>query len=125
MEGSICGYCINKDVSENYYPCAACNEIQELSSTFYFERVEEIAPQSLPPSERVDAVNHPANYTAGSIEVIDIIESVVSSMDLTPLEAVLTGQVLKYICRWKNKGGYEDLKKCSWYLKRLIKKEKE
>lgn len=94
-------------------PCYGCLEASNFKPR--------VVPQSLAPSER-DMVNHPQHYTSGAIEVIDIIESVVSSMDLNPVEAALTAQVVKYICRWKNKGGAEDLKKCQWYLDRLIKK---
>lgn len=68
-----------------------------------------------------DNVNHPAHYTAGQIEVIDLIENVVGTMT-DPVAAFLTGQVLKYVCRWDKKGGAEDLKKAEWYLKRLIRK---
>ena len=67
-----------------------------------------------------DLVNHPAHYTKGKIEVIEILESIVESMDLTPTECGLTWSVVKYMARWKNKGGKEDLKKAEWYLKRLI-----
>lgn len=68
-----------------------------------------------------DNVNHPAHYTAGSIEVIDLIENVVGTMK-DPVAAYLTGQALKYLCRWDKKGGTEDLKKAEWYLNRLIRK---
>ncbi len=30
------------------------------------------------------------------------------------------GNVVKYLSRWKNKNGLEDLKKARWYLDRLI-----
>ena len=69
-----------------------------------------------------DNVNHPGHYTRGRFEVIDVIESIVESMDLTPVEAALTAQVVKYIARWKNKNGPEDLRKARWYLERLIGK---
>lgn len=68
-----------------------------------------------------DNVNHPAHYTAGNIEVIDLIENVVGTMK-DPVAAYLTGQALKYLCRWDKKGGTEDLKKAEWYLNRLIRK---
>lgn len=67
-----------------------------------------------------DPVKKPEHYNRGRIEVIDIIESVLDSMDLTPNEAAATAQVLKYVCRWKNKGGLQDLEKADWYLDRLI-----
>ena len=68
-----------------------------------------------------DNVNHPAHYTAGSIEVIDLIENVIGTIK-DPVTAYLTGQALKYLCRWDKKGGAEDLKKAEWYLNRLIRK---
>lgn len=30
------------------------------------------------------------------------------------------GNIVKYVSRWKNKNGVEDLKKARWYLDRLI-----
>lgn len=33
------------------------------------------------------------------------------------------GNVIKYVCRWRDKNGVEDLKKAISYLQRLIKKE--
>lgn len=65
-----------------------------------------------------DPVNHPAHYTKGNVECIDAIESAV--VNLTGVEAFLTGQVIKYSYRWKDKGGAEDLRKAGWYLNRLI-----
>ena len=67
-----------------------------------------------------DNVNHPSHYTAGKVECIDAIEAAVEG--LAGEEAVLTGQVIKYIWRWKKKNGLEDLKKAGWYLSRLTKK---
>ena len=65
-----------------------------------------------------DVVNHPSHYTSGKIECIDAIESAVAC--LTGMEALLTGQVIKYVWRWKLKNGVQDLNKADWYLKRLI-----
>lgn len=65
-----------------------------------------------------DPVNHPQHYTSGDIECIDAIKSAVKG--LTGNEAYLTGQVIKYIWRWKKKNGKEDLQKADFYLKRLI-----
>ena len=33
----------------------------------------------------------------------------------------LEGNIIKYVTRYKDKGGLEDLKKAEWYLTRLIK----
>lgn len=64
-------------------------------------------------------VSHPPHYqTEAGIETIDVIEAFTSN--LKGIEAVDTGNVIKYICRWKNKNGIQDLKKAEWYLRHLI-----
>lgn len=40
--------------------------------------------------------------------------------DLIGIAAVDTGDVLKYMCRWVNKNGLQDLEKAQWYLNHLI-----
>lgn len=42
------------------------------------------------------------------------------TFDLKGIEATDTGNVLKYMCRWKNKNGVQDLEKARWYLEHLI-----
>lgn len=64
-------------------------------------------------------VSHPAHYQSETgLEVIDVIEAF--TFDLKGIEATDTGNVLKYICRWKNKNGVQDLEKARWYLEHLI-----
>ena len=71
-----------------------------------------------------DMVNHPKYYKAkNGMEVIDVIEAFTAN--LKGYEAIYTGKVIKYICRWKEKNGLEDLKKAQWYLNRLIKNIEE
>lgn len=66
-----------------------------------------------------DNVNHPAHYQSNSgLETIHIIEA--CTENLTGIEAVATGNVIKYMSRWKKKNGLEDLKKARWYLNHLI-----
>ena len=58
-------------------------------------------------------------YNHGSIEAIDAIESACSG--LSGFEGFLTGNVLKYMFRWRWKGtSLADLKKARYYLDRLI-----
>ena len=72
----------------------------------------------------LDMVNHPSHYKAkNGMEVIDVIEAFTAN--LKGYEAVYTGKVIKYICRWKEKNGLEDLRKAQWYLNRLIKNIEE
>lgn len=60
---------------------------------------------------------HPNHYKLGSgIEVMDIIEALQGEYH----EGGLEFNVLKYIMRWRKKNGVEDLKKCSYYLIKLI-----
>lgn len=67
----------------------------------------------------MEAVNHPPHYISKTgLETIDVIEAF--TFDLTGINAVCTGNVLKYICRWSKKNGLQDLKKAQWYLNRLI-----
>lgn len=69
------------------------------------------------PGVVTDNVNSPQHYQ-GTIETIDYMESV---MELLEFEGYLRGNVLKYVSRYPKKNGLEDLKKCRWYLDRLIK----
>jgi hypothetical protein len=57
-------------------------------------------------------------YYKGKIECIEAIQE--ATKDLQGIEAVDTGQIIKYIWRWKKKNGVEDLKKCKFYLEHLI-----
>ena len=70
-------------------------------------------------SDKPDMVNHPGHYISETgLETIDVIEAF--TFDLKGIEATDTGNVLKYMCRWKSKNGLEDLKKAQWYLNHLI-----
>lgn len=68
-----------------------------------------------------DMVNHPQHYTSGKVECIDALEA--ATIHLTGIEAVYTANAIKYMWRWKQKNGVEDLKKAQWYINRLIDKQ--
>ena len=76
------------------------------------------APANSPCIEH-DNVSHPAHYTAGGVECIDAIAAALTCQK-DPMQAWLTGQVLKYMWRWPLKNGKEDLRKAGFYLDRLI-----
>ena len=65
-----------------------------------------------------DAVNHPGHYTQGGIECIDALKAATTGLE--GIEAVCTGNAIKYLWRWKQKNGTEDLRKAEWYINRLI-----
>ena len=63
-----------------------------------------------------DNVNHPEHYNQGDVECIEAIAAATGA----EYEGFLQGQIIKYIWRYKFKGGIEDLRKAEFYLKRLI-----
>ena len=66
-----------------------------------------------------DKVNSPLHYAYGKIEVIDFIMQV--GAIYPGHQAVLVGNVLKYLSRAPLKGDKEkDLKKAQWYLNKLV-----
>lgn len=66
----------------------------------------------------IDMVNHPSHYTQGGIECIDAIKA--ATVGKTGIEAVCVANVVKYLWRYEEKNGLEDVKKARWYLERLI-----
>lgn len=71
-----------------------------------------------------DPVNHPNHYqTKSGLEVIDAIRAFTE--DCQGIEGYYTGNIIKYICRWKKKNGLEDLKKARMYLNWLIDHEEK
>ena len=67
----------------------------------------------------VDMVNHPSHYTQGGIECIDALKA--ATVSKTGIEAVCTANAIKYLWRYEEKNGVEDVKKARWYIDRLIK----
>lgn len=62
-----------------------------------------------------EAVDHPAHYNQGSIEVIDAIEDWKLGFN--------DGNAVKYIARHRHKGNpIEDLRKARWYIDREIQR---
>jgi hypothetical protein len=64
--------------------------------------------KTLIPTKQVGG-NH---YESKSIQPIEYIEA--NNLDFCE------GNVVKYVTRYKDKNGVEDLRKAEWYLKRLI-----
>tara|TARA_R100000664_G_scaffold22640_1_gene32122 strand:- start:758 stop:985 length:228 start_codon:yes stop_codon:yes gene_type:complete len=71
-------------------------------------------------NDETDMVNSPPHYNKANIECIDAIHAATDE----GYEYYLQGNILKYVWRYRYKGGVEDLKKAQWYLDKLIK-EKE
>lgn len=69
------------------------------------------------PALKEDKVNHPSHYTQGAVECIEAIKA---SMTTEEYIGYLKGCQMKYVWRYRMKGGVEDLRKARWYLDRLI-----
>ena len=68
--------------------------------------------------EEPDPVNSPAHYNRKGVEAIDAIEA---SMSDEEFRGYCKGNAMKYLWRYQYKGKpVEDLKKCRWYLDKLI-----
>ena len=71
--------------------------------------------------DKEDMVNHPSHYNTGEIEVIDYIKD---KLDDEGYEAYCIGNVIKYVSRYKHKGGKQDLEKAFTYLRWAIEVSK-
>ena len=92
-----------------------CNTLGEgdVNATYNIEIIAQREPVVIN-----DMVNHPSHYTQGGIECIDAIKS--ATVGKTGIEAVCVANVVKYLWRYEEKNGLEDVKKARWYLERLI-----
>jgi len=64
-----------------------------------------------------DVIN-PNHYQRNGMECIDAIDAAVQN--LSGPEAYATGSAIKYLWRWKEKGGKDDLKKAIWFIQRIV-----
>ena len=72
------------------------------------------------PRKMTDNINSPRHYTSGSIECIAAIQAALGD---NQFKGFLRGNVVKYLWRYQDKGGIEDLRKARWYLEKLIEEE--
>lgn len=61
---------------------------------------------------------NPEHYKQGKIECIDALES--ATVNLKGIDAVCTANAIKYLWRWREKNGLEDLRKAKWYIDKLL-----
>jgi len=63
-----------------------------------------------------DTINRPAHYAKqGDIECIDVLEQLAEDgHDFRILHA------MKYLWRYRHKGGHESLRKAVWYINRVL-----
>ena len=70
-----------------------------------------------------DMVNHPKHYTQGDIECIDALKA--ATVGKRGIEAVCVANVIKYLWRYEEKNGIEDVRKAKFYIERLLKELEE
>ena len=63
-----------------------------------------------------DNIN-PSHYRQGGIECIDAIKA--ATVGKTGIEAACVANVIKYLWRYEEKNGVEDIEKALWYINRL------
>lgn len=101
-------------------------DFQDGSSTAVgFEMLQKIDIDDLKNNDEninFDIVNKPFHYASTKYETIDIIEDKV-----TPemFEGFCVGNAIKYITRYRDKNGVQDIKKAVWYLNKLLELYKE
>lgn len=94
----------------------------------YYERdetgkmveVDGLSPQMQEKLGQVCNVKHPPHYTQGEIETIDYIRDKLTKEEFV---GYCNANVLKYVSRWRHKGGVEDLRKAECYLQWAIERE--
>ena len=119
-EQTGCSYCLLKKFSDAYY-----FNIKKFSDACYFNRwtddklaiaydhVYKNMDENVP-----DMVNHPQHYTQGGIECIDALKA--ATVGKRGIEAVCVANVIKYLWRYEEKNGIEDVRKAKWYIERLL-----
>lgn len=68
-----------------------------------------------------DKIN-PSHYQKYPLQMI---ENMQNSTTHDEFKGYLKGNIMKYISRYQDKAGVEDLKKADWYLNKLIEVEGE
>lgn len=65
----------------------------------------------------MNTATSPSHYKNGEVECITAIRSALSKEEF---EGYCIGATIKYLWRWRHKGGVEDLEKAAVYLSWLI-----
>lgn len=85
----------------------------QIEEGFFVEEAVDVYPEDWELIEDEKNNINPTHYKGSNIQPIDLIESM--KLDFRQ------GNIIKYVSRYKNKNGLEDLLKAQYYLERLIK----
>lgn len=70
-----------------------------------------------------DMVNHPPHYTSSDAKCSKC-KHPIECIDVTRTMEFVQGNAIKYLWRYKDKNGLQDLLKAQWYLNDLIEQMK-
>lgn len=110
-------------------PCKFCGHVNTHCGSM--EQAEYCSFRKSTPEERIhpnrvgklaEQVNHPAHYGGDTTyETVKVLEAW-----LTPeeFEGALVFNAIKYLSRWRKKGGKQDVEKAQWYVNKLLEKMK-
>ena len=91
-----------------------------------FKSIERGLKEAIVYARTADPVEHPFHYNNAGIECIEAMKAMSEGADVTPHSAYLWQNAFKYLWRWSYKGKpLEDLRKCRWYVDRLIITQEE
>ena len=115
-EQTGCSYCLLEKFSGDDY--CDFDEWSDDKLTIAYDHVYKNMDENVP-----DMVNHPQHYTQGGIECIDALKA--ATVGKHGIEAVCVANVIKYLWRYEEKNGIEDVRKAKWYIERLLKELEE
>ena len=118
-EQTGCSYCLLEKFSgEDYCDFDEWSD-DKLAIAYDHLKNEEVKMDENAP----DMVNHPQHYTQGDIECIDALKA--ATVGKRGIEAVCVANVIKYLWRYEEKNGIEDVRKAKFYIERLLKELEE
>ena len=122
-EQTGCSYCLLEKFSgEDYCDFDKCSD-DTLAIAYDHVCKNNDAELNIEPENNPDMVSHPKHYTQGDIECIDALKA--ATVGKRGIEAVCVANVIKYLWRYEEKNGIEDVHKAKWYIERLLKELEE
>lgn len=99
-----------------YHSCPTCHGARFLEEdTMDLENVTVIDEVNEAMNKKADPTNPDHYKNSTSLECIEAMEIVLGGLGVIYF---CVGNAWKYIWRWKNKNGAEDLKKAKWYIEK-------
>ena len=96
------------------------DEDKEVEAEISVEPIGEPEPELT--EQTTDPVLRPSHYADKQIEVIDYTRDTLTADEFV---GFCGGNVLKYVSRWRKKGGVEDLRKAQVYLRWMIEAQEK